>query len=161
LKVVHSITEHELLNEIFPQQLPVIIKGLNFGECVHKWKSKEYFYNKIDSNKLISTRKCKSKSLDFINKNFDFVTMKSNEFFHKDDEYRDYFRSVGENARKERSDFWKSFPEIKDDFVIPEVLNPLIKDRIFLSALRISSKDSQLWTHYDICDNFLFQIVGK
>lgn len=164
LKVLQNITEDQL-HEIFLQQYPVIIRGLDFGECIHKWKLKEYFYKHIDHEKLVSTRRSKSRSLDFINKNFEFVTMKFKEFidkiFDNEEEYKYYFRSVGENARKERSDFWKSFPEIKDDFVIPKVLNPLVENKVFLSALRISSKDSQLWTHYDICDNFLFQIVGK
>jgi hypothetical protein len=31
----------------------------------------------------------------------------------------------------------------------------------FSSAFRISSKDMQMWTHYDIMDNVLCEIVGR
>ena len=37
----------------------------------------------------------------------------------------------------------------------------IIEEQKFSIALRLSSAGVQLWTHYDIMDNVLFNVVGR
>jgi len=61
------------------------------------------------------------------------------------------------------SDIKSSFPEIAADFKLPELFTQgiITSEREFSSALRISSNQIQMWTHYDVMDNVLCQIVGS
>ena len=36
-----------------------------------------------------------------------------------------------------------------------------MQEQLFSTALRVSSTGSQLWTHYDVMDNVLCNIVGR
>lgn len=104
--------------------------------------------------------------LDFVNKNFKFETMSLGTFIEKvfdtSSKEKYYFRSVGENMRKEVSDIHQSFPEIAGDFAIPAACAATITpERTHSSALRISSKEIRMWTHYDVMDNILCQVVGS
>ena len=73
---------------------------------------------------------------------------------------RYYFRSIGNNPRKDVSDITKIAPNVAKDFTIPPELG-VIQDRIFSSVFRMSSKRIRVWTHYDVMDNVLFQVVGE
>lgn len=74
-----------------------------------------------------------------------------------------YMRSSGVNVRKDVSDLWQSFPEISQDFHVPDFCPTARPDhpKYFLSAFRISSRDTTLWTHYDVMDNILCEIKGS
>ena len=37
----------------------------------------------------------------------------------------------------------------------------MLGERLFSSALRVSSAGVQLWTHYDVMDNVLCNVVGR
>lgn len=37
----------------------------------------------------------------------------------------------------------------------------IMTDMLFSSALRVSTRGMQLWTHYDIMDNLLCNVVGR
>jgi hypothetical protein len=64
--------------------------------------------------------------------------------------------------RSDVSDIKQSFPELASDFVVPELFRKIITDdKMFSSALRISSNDIAMWTHYDVMDNILCQVVGS
>ncbi|CAI5761984.1 JmjC domain-containing protein [Podarcis lilfordi] len=76
--------------------------------------------------------------------------------FLKDEKY--YLRSLGEDPRKEIADLRKQFPLLADDIQIPEYFE---KEQFFSTVFRISSAGMQLWTHYDVMDNFLIQVTGK
>lgn len=69
-----------------------------------------------------------------------------------------YLRSLGEDVRKEPADLRKQFPELAEDFHIPQFFEP---EQFFSSVFRISSPGLQLWTHYDIMDNLLAQVTGR
>ncbi|XP_074926136.1 tRNA wybutosine-synthesizing protein 5 isoform X2 [Chelonoidis abingdonii] len=107
--------------------------------------------------------------MDFLSKNFVYRTLpfdvfvrraaevKHNEYFISEDE-KYYLRSLGEDPRKDIADIRKQFPSLAEDIRIPEYFE---KEQFFSSVFRISSAGLQLWTHYDIMDNFLIQITGK
>ncbi|XP_031410017.1 tRNA wybutosine-synthesizing protein 5 isoform X3 [Meleagris gallopavo] len=69
-----------------------------------------------------------------------------------------YLRSVGEDVRKDVADIRKQFPGLAEDVQIPEYFE---KEQFFSSVFRISSAGLQLWTHYDVMDNFLIQVTGR
>lgn len=48
---------------------------------------------------------------------------------------------------QEPADLNKQFPELAEDFHIPQFFAP---DQFFSSVFRISSCGLQLWTHYDV-----------
>ncbi|XP_030913110.1 tRNA wybutosine-synthesizing protein 5 isoform X2 [Geospiza fortis] len=74
----------------------------------------------------------------------------------EDEKY--YLRSVGEDVRKDIADIRKQFPILAEDVHIPEYFE---KEQFFSSVFRISSAGLQLWTHYDVMDNFLIQVTGR
>ncbi|XP_053134611.1 tRNA wybutosine-synthesizing protein 5 isoform X4 [Hemicordylus capensis] len=107
--------------------------------------------------------------MDFLSKNFVYRTLpfdvfvrraaeaKHTEYFIAEDE-KYYLRSLGEDPRKEIADLRKQFPVLADDIWIPEYFE---KEQFFSTVFRISSAGLQLWTHYDVMDNFLIQVTGK
>jgi tRNA wybutosine-synthesizing protein 5 len=116
----------------------------------------------------VSTHVCNSRWLQFTPRNYTFQVMKFSEFIdrlllvHSEDKKMHYYlRSIGINPRKEVSDVWKAFPGLESMFTLPEVIESLLSARYFSSVLRISSADTQLWTHYDVMDNLLFQLHGR
>ncbi|KAM4835914.1 tRNA wybutosine-synthesizing protein 5 isoform 2-T2 [Thomomys bottae] len=107
--------------------------------------------------------------MDFISKNFVYRTLpfdklvqraaeeKHDEFFISEDE-KYYLRSLGEDPRKDVADIRKQFPSLEGDIKFPKFFR---EEQFFSSVFRISSPGLQLWTHYDVMDNFLIQVTGK
>lgn len=116
----------ERIAEIVANRKPVLIRGCKIGQCTEKWTA-EYLKTKCIESK-VSVRISKQPILDFINKNYEFIKVAFPEFMDKvfteqtensNDRY--YFRSIGENPRKDVSDdIWRSFPDLAADFEIPE-----------------------------------------
>lgn len=75
----------------------------------------------------------------------------------KEDE-RYYLRSLGEDPRKDIADIRQQFPSLGEDITFPMFFR---EEQFFSSVFRISSPGLQLWTHYDVMDNFLIQVTGK
>ncbi|XP_028991785.1 tRNA wybutosine-synthesizing protein 5 isoform X3 [Betta splendens] len=107
--------------------------------------------------------------MDFLHKNFVYKTLPFNEFVKRASEkqHSDFFlcedesyylRSLGGDFRKEPADLSKQFPDLAEDFHIPQFFEP---DQFFSSIFRISSCGLQLWTHYDVMDNLLAQVTGR
>ncbi len=64
--------------------------------------------------------------------------------------------------RKDVSMIEESFPELAKDFSLPAWLpHDIVQDNVFSTALRLSSPHIQLWTHYDVMDNVLCNVVGR
>lgn len=53
---------------------------------------------------------------------------------------------------QEPADLRKQFPELAEDFHIPQFFEP---EQFFSSVFRISSPGLQLWTHYDVSSRCL------
>ncbi|KAF6116802.1 tRNA-yW synthesizing protein 5 [Phyllostomus discolor] len=56
------------------------------------------------------------------------------------------------------ADIRKQFPLLEGDIKFPKFFK---EEQFFSSVFRISSPGLQLWTHYDVMDNFLIQVKGK
>lgn len=56
------------------------------------------------------------------------------------------------------ADIRQQFPSLGGDITFPMFFR---EEQFFSSVFRISSPGLQLWTHYDVMDNFLIQVTGK
>uniref|UniRef100_A0A0B6ZND8 tRNA wybutosine-synthesizing protein 4 n=1 Tax=Arion vulgaris TaxID=1028688 RepID=A0A0B6ZND8_9EUPU len=167
LKIIVNITEDEFVNNIYPKREPVILRGINVGKCVNKW-TLEYLASH-GGEKEVKVHVSSSCQMDFITKNFlyrslpfaEFLQRASEEihdnfFIDKTEKY--YLRALGEDPRKDVANLAVQFPNLVDDIHIPQYFE---YSKFFSSVFRIASKGVQLWTHYDVMDNILIQVVGK
>ncbi|KAM4698588.1 tRNA wybutosine-synthesizing protein 5 [Rhinophrynus dorsalis] len=162
-----NVDKHQFLQDIYPLRKPVVLKGLDLGVCRNRWTVD--YISKAGAGREVKIHVSEVPQMDFINKNFIYRTLpfdvfvkraaenKHTEFFISEDE-KYYLRSLGEDPRKDVADISKQFPELDADIHIPQFFE---KEQFFSSVFRISSPGLQLWTHYDVMDNFLIQVTGK
>ncbi|XP_064308003.1 tRNA wybutosine-synthesizing protein 5 isoform X2 [Phalacrocorax carbo] len=162
-----GVTRERFLREIYPQRKPVVLKAMELGTCTTKWTVD--YLSQAEGSKEVKIHVSAVPQMDFLSKNFVYRTLpfdvfvrraaevKHKEYFLSEDE-KYYLRSVGEDARKDIADIRKQFPILAEDVQIPEYFE---KEQFFSSVFRISSAGLQLWTHYDVMDNFLIQVTGK
>eukprot|EP00756_Hemistasia_phaeocysticola_P053681 Hpha_TRINITY_DN29640_c0_g1::TRINITY_DN29640_c0_g1_i1::g.165138::m.165138 len=152
--------------DILSKRTPIVVNTqTEFGSCVDKW-TPEYFVDKL-GDKQVSVSVSDSCRLTFVPRNYSFEVMKVKDliagtFGEARSDRTLYFRSVGENMRKESANFWKSFPEIEKDFRVPAFLESTVAEHggVFSSVLRTSTRGVVMWLHYDVMDNVLFQVRG-
>ena len=147
------------------QKVPLILQGLSLGPCFQLWKDTAYWKNGIGEEKA-SVHVCREENMNFVEKNYSFkvisfADMIEQIFNPSDPSLRYYFRSLGDNPRKEVSNIQQSYPQIAHDFQLPACCEEAMESRFFSSALRFSSARCRLWTHYDVMDNFLFNVIGR
>ncbi|XP_053134583.1 tRNA wybutosine-synthesizing protein 5 isoform X1 [Hemicordylus capensis] len=162
-----GVTRERFLQNIYPLREPVVLKGIDLGPCTTKWTVD--YLSQAAGNKEVKVHVSTVPQMDFLSKNFVYRTLpfdvfvrraaeaKHTEYFIAEDE-KYYLRSLGEDPRKEIADLRKQFPVLADDIWIPEYFE---KEQFFSTVFRISSAGLQLWTHYDVMDNFLIQVTGK
>lgn len=151
---------------------PVVLQGMMFGSCLERWDA-HYLASKCQRPVLVHV--CTDKAMSFNDRNWEFRTIpfselveriadssvepeqrRHNPFLSRDEGY--YMRSLADDARRDVANFFTDYNELSADFC-PE--SHLIGDRHFSSVLRLQSADNELWTHYDITDNLLYQIRGR
>ncbi|CAG9582647.1 conserved hypothetical protein [Leishmania major strain Friedlin] len=152
---------------------PVVFRNVPLGSCLSTWGSSAYL-KEAEGNATVSVHvSVGSPQLDFVRKNFAFrhVTL-AQLVQHVEDAtqlFRTtrgtpsetwYYRSVAAHMKTERSNLWTDFPALGTDFVLPPGAKEYIEPRLHQSCLRMSAPPLQLWTHYDVLDNVLCQIVG-
>ncbi|XP_053134601.1 tRNA wybutosine-synthesizing protein 5 isoform X3 [Hemicordylus capensis] len=162
-----SVLWHQGKRVVFVDREPVVLKGIDLGPCTTKWTVD--YLSQAAGNKEVKVHVSTVPQMDFLSKNFVYRTLpfdvfvrraaeaKHTEYFIAEDE-KYYLRSLGEDPRKEIADLRKQFPVLADDIWIPEYFE---KEQFFSTVFRISSAGLQLWTHYDVMDNFLIQVTGK
>jgi len=162
-----KISKDYFLQYVYPKRKPVILRGIDIGEAPLKWNCQ--YLSSIVGNEPVKIHVCHSPQMDFLRKNFLYKTISFNEFlvrtekkyqdnFFIDREEKYYLRSLGSDVRKDVADIQKQFPALADDLHIPSYFE---SDQFFSSVFRISSEGMQLWTHYDVMDNFLIHIKGS
>nr|CAB3267408.1 tRNA wybutosine-synthesizing protein 5-like [Phallusia mammillata] len=146
---------------------PFVLKGYDIGPCVEKWSVK--YLCSEGADKVATAHVSESPNMNFIDKNFSYKKMKFStlvqraseqvheEYFTTPTEYY-YFRSLGEDVRKKASNINEQFPALSNDINFPDLITD---GHFFSSVLRIASAGMQLWTHYDVMDNFLIQVSGQ
>lgn len=165
--VFTGVDEDVFLREIYPDRRPAVLRGVSLGPCLQKW-TVDYLKQK-GGGKEVKIHVSSVPQMDFLHKNFVYKTLAFSEFVRRasektqsdfflceDESY--YLRSLGEDVRKEPADLSKQFPDLAEDFHIPQFFAP---DQFFSSVFRISSCGLQLWTHYDVMDNLLAQVTGR
>nr|XP_060637831.1 tRNA wybutosine-synthesizing protein 5 isoform X2 [Anolis sagrei ordinatus] len=162
-----GLTRERFLQDIYPLRKPAVLKGIDLGPCMTKWTVD--YLSQAAGNKEVKVHVSTVQQMDFLSKNFVYRTLpfdvfvrraaeaKHTEYFISEDE-KYYLRSLGEDPRKDIADLRKQFPLLADDIHIPEYFE---KEQLFSTVFRISSAGLQLWTHYDVMDNFLIQVTGK
>ncbi|XP_051259998.1 tRNA wybutosine-synthesizing protein 5 isoform X2 [Dicentrarchus labrax] len=145
---------------------PAVLRAVRLGPCLEKW-TVEYLGQK-GGDKEVKIHVSTVPQMDFLHKNFAYKTLPFNEFVKRASERKHsdfflcedesyYLRSLGEDVRREPADLSKQFPDLAEDFNIPQFF---AADQFFSSVFRISSCGLQLWTHYDVMDNLLAQVTG-
>ena len=155
------------------QHTPVVLRGVPLGPCVERWNSPEYILSKIENKEVKIHVSTDPKRMDFRTKNFKYCVSGLHDLirrasrpsdeavahFYTDPSEKYYLRSTSDDVRgKESVLFHRDFPQISEDFVLPEFFD---QKNLFSSVLRISSPEIRVWTHYDVMDNLYAQIVGK
>ncbi|CAG5119643.1 unnamed protein product, partial [Candidula unifasciata] len=77
-------------------------------------------------------------------------------FIDKTEKY--YLRALGDDPRKDVANVAVQFPNLSSDVHIPKYFD---SSKFFSSVFRMASKGVQLWTHYDVMDNILIQVIGR
>ncbi|GAB1284981.1 tRNA wybutosine-synthesizing protein 5 [Apodemus speciosus] len=151
---------------------PLVLEGLDLGSCTSKW-TVEYL-SQVGGTKEVKIHVAAVAQMDFIKTlPFNKLVQRAAEQTHKeffiseifehqiktflyDEKY--YLRSLGEDPRKDVADIRQQFPALGGDITFPMFFR---EEQFFSSVFRISSPGLQLWTHYDVMDNFLIQVTGK
>lgn len=135
----------------------------SIGSCTSLW-SLDYLKDKLRKT-FISIHQGTDRYLTFTpQKNFSYKTCEFS-IFSKLLERKEhvYLRALAsQDTFKEAANFWKDFPEISEEFRIPEALDHVLqlKSKLHSSVLRVSG-DVCIWIHYDVMSNFYFQIRGS
>eukprot|EP00050_Salpingoeca_kvevrii_P011409 m.15146 g.15146 ORF g.15146 m.15146 type:complete len:1016 (-) comp3415_c0_seq2:71-3118(-) len=160
------VTRDVFEKQLYPQRIPMLFRGCAFGGASQTWTPE--FLKSAIGDREVSTHVSSAERMDFTTRNFTFKVMSLSELVDsvfsppEDDDQRYYLRSMGKNFRKDVSNISETFPELMETFKLPAFLPEEIGgDRLFSSALRIGSKGLQLWTHYDIMDNVLCNVIGR
>ncbi|EEA28289.1 tRNA methyltransferase ppm2 [Talaromyces marneffei ATCC 18224] len=145
---------------IMNQAKPVVITGLNIGACTEKW-SKGYLVDTLGSDRKVVVHEAQSDHMNFQRKNFSYKTKDFGTFMDEINQgSRQYLRSISsDQPAKKAASFEQDFPEIKDDFALPEQLN-FARDNTHSSPLRVSGPVT-MWLHYDVMANVYCQIRGQ
>jgi len=149
------------LNE---EDTPAVLHHFEFGPCTHLWENDTYLRSAIGDNR-VSVQIGNKSFMDYKDKNFRMVRFEEllGESPDKDTmgsrqaEESFYFRSTSAN-RTVVSNFWKQWPGLAQDLGFPKFIP---REKVFSSVLRVSSKSSVLFTHYDVMENVLLQIRGQ
>ncbi|XP_042522888.1 tRNA wybutosine-synthesizing protein 5 [Dipodomys merriami] len=162
-----GVSRERFLQHLYPQRKPLVLEGIDLGSCTSKWTVD--YLSQVGGTKEVKIHVSTVAQMDFISKNFVYRTLpfdklvqraaedKHDEFFISEDE-KYYLRSLGEDPRKDVADIRKQFPSLEGDIKFPKFFR---EEQFFSSVFRISSPGLQLWTHYDVMDNFLIQVTGK
>lgn len=156
-----QIDEQEF-DKILLRNRPVILKNINFGDCTKNWNL-DYLESKL-KNETIVVHESSYSDLDFLSKNFKYKTCLFTEFSQKlriNESYL-YLRSANKNIRaKKPARIEDDFPNLDQDLQPPSFIPYRHNSALYHSSvLRIASSKVQIWTHFDLYDNVLCQIVG-
>lgn len=139
---------------------PRILKDLDYGSCVNLW-STSYLRSKISPERTVIIHDAPTRTMNFQCKDFTYQVMSFHQFLDilSMPSSHLYLRSLAaQNASSTPANLNADWPEIASDFHIPGHLNSM-KTNIHSIVLRVSN-DINMWLHYDVMANVLFQIRG-
>lgn len=162
----HECVDEEAFRRIVDESQPVILKNCDFGDCITKWNL-DYLNEKLSDQEIV-IHVSNSARLEFIEKNFRYLTCKFKELVERllkkgPGTESIYLRSTHSNPRAKRpARIENDFPDLSDDLKPPSFIPFGANNELYHSSvLRIASANVQVWTHFDIYDNVLYQVAGS
>lgn len=141
--------------------VPQLLSGMSFGQCVQRWNIAYLREHVSPTRKVTIHNSGSSRTMNFLRKDFSYQTLPFHDFLDKLGDRRThlYLRSLAaSNPSSTPANLSTDWPEIANDFHVPEQLKD-IEPHIHSSPLRISN-DTNMWLHYDVMANVLFQVKG-
>lgn len=161
---VYENVNSDTFNDIVNLNEPAIIKGAISDQNLNFWHLDNL--NTILGSETIVIHEADQSNLEFLNKNFCYKTCLFKEFVKLlkcpgSKSY--YYRSTNRNQRnKKPARIEEDLPLLKDYLHIPEYVPFGPNSSIYFSSiLRIALDQVQIWTHFDLYNNVLFQVVGS
>lgn len=141
---------------------PRLLIDLPLGPCLSLWTN-AYLKSKIPPTRKVVIHRSATSRMNFQRKDFSYTGISFHDFLDActaGDHL--YLRSLSSaSPTSSPACFLADFPEIADDFKIPAPLNQITEPSMFHSSpFRISS-NLNMWLHYDVMANFLFQVRGS
>ncbi|XP_014401060.1 PREDICTED: tRNA wybutosine-synthesizing protein 5 isoform X2 [Myotis brandtii] len=149
---LEGVSQEHFMQHLYPQRKPVVLEGIDLGTCTSKW-TVEYL-SQVGGRKEVKIHVAAVAQMDFISKNFVYRTLPFDKLVQRaaEEKHKEFFIS------EDVADIRKQFPLLEEDIKFPKFFK---EEQFFSSVFRISSPGLQLWTHYDVMDNFLIQVTGK
>ena len=158
---VININSDQDFVRILQEGHPRLIGALDFGSCLFRWKP-SHLLEKIPPSKAIVIHAASTRNMNFRRKDFAYQATTFHAFINhlqSDPSSHLYLRSISStNPSTTPADFSTDWPEIASDFHIPPPLS-FVDSNQHSSPLRISA-NVNMWLHYDVMANVLFQIRG-
>ncbi|EXJ95824.1 hypothetical protein A1O1_00948 [Capronia coronata CBS 617.96] len=161
-----SVEAIRLCNEqdfahVLREGTPKILTSLDIGSCVSVW-TPTYLVSKVPASKSVVVHSASSRTMSFQRKDFLYKTLPFHEFvtsLTRDPNAHMYLRSISStNPTQLPADLSTDWPELAKDFVLPPALS-FVRETQHSSPLRISA-NVNMWLHYDVMANVLFQVRG-
>ncbi|KAK5688456.1 tRNA methyltransferase ppm2 [Elasticomyces elasticus] len=139
---------------------PVVFSEGDIGPCTTMW-SNSYLKEAIGSDRKVVVHSTQNETMDFKNKNFNYVTQELGTFLDNcAGGGKLYLRSLSRNAPSDQpTNLADDYPEIAADFELPGELIYVVEN-LHSSPLRISGPVT-MWLHYDVMANVLCQVRGR
>ncbi|XP_035161129.1 tRNA wybutosine-synthesizing protein 5 isoform X2 [Callithrix jacchus] len=149
---LEGVSREQFMQHYYPQRKPLVLEGIDLGPCTSKWTVD--YLSQVGGNKEVKIHVAAVAQMDFISKNFVYRTLPFDQLVQRaaEKKHKEFFIS------EDVADIRKQFPLLEGDIKFPEFFK---EEQFFSSVFRISSPGLQLWTHYDVMDNFLIQVTGK
>ncbi|XP_025749750.1 tRNA wybutosine-synthesizing protein 5 isoform X2 [Callorhinus ursinus] len=149
---LEGVSQERFLQHLYPQRKPLVLEGIDLGACTSKWTVD--YLSQVGGRKEVKIHVAAVAQMDFISKNFVYRTLPFDKLVQRaaEEKHEEFFIS------EDVADIRKQFPLLEGDIKFPKFFK---EEQFFSSVFRISSPGLQLWTHYDVMDNFLIQVTGK
>ncbi|XP_046303274.1 tRNA wybutosine-synthesizing protein 5 isoform X2 [Marmota monax] len=149
---LEGVTREQFMQHFYPQRKPLVLEGIDIGACTSKWTVD--YLSQVGGTKEVKIHVATVEQMDFISKNFVYRTLPFDKLVQRaaEEKHKEFFIS------EDVADIRKQFPLLEGDIKFPNFFKD---EQFFSSVFRISSPGLQLWTHYDVMDNFLVQVTGK
>ncbi|KEY64425.1 hypothetical protein S7711_05244 [Stachybotrys chartarum IBT 7711] len=148
--------------EVLRERSPVVIEGLNLGDCLQKWNP-DHLIERVGSERKVVVHECleDTAEMDFNSKNFCYTTEAFGVVMDRMCKgERLYLRSLSQAQPSELPASLESdFPTLADEFSVPPEMK-YVRENCFSSVLRISGRVN-MWLHYDVMANIYAQIQGS
>ena len=157
------IASDEDFTELVQASTPKILTSLDIGPCTTLW-TPSYLLSKTSPSRTVVAHSSPSRTMNFQRKDFSYTNLPFHTFLQllaSDPNVHMYLRSISSTKPTQvPADLATDWPELAPDFHLPPALSVIQQPANHHSSpLRISA-NVNMWLHYDVMANVLFQIHG-